>query len=206
MGGFTAFRVGELIKYLGRFYPRGPGEIPAWLLNWAELDMKARVKSLSGGQKQRLSILLAMRHEPDLLVLDEPVASLDLQARLDFMGLLSEYCAKEERSAIISSHILSDLEKMVTRAIFMRRGAVVHDTPMKDFRRTTRWVSAPVAMEVLRAALPKTLSLLAEARESGALLVNGWNADVAGALHQALGVAVVERQPDLETAFLEMTR
>jgi ABC-2 type transport system ATP-binding protein len=200
MTGFGWFKVGELIAYLGKFYATDPGLPPAWLLDWADLDMKARVKSLSGGQKQRLAIVLAMRHGPDLLILDEPVASLDPQARRDFMALLVTFCAQEGRSAIISSHILSDLEKIATRAIFMRHGRLIHDTPMSRFRSSARWITAP------RDALPETLACLAEDRATGALLVDGWDDHHATLLTASLGTPPEIRIPDLETAFLEMTR
>jgi ABC-2 type transport system ATP-binding protein len=205
MTGFTAFRVGGLLDYIANFYPAPPGPTPAWLTDWADLDPKARVKALSGGQRQRLSILLAMRHSPDLLILDEPVASLDPAARRDFMAMLARYCETAGRSAVISSHILSDLERMVTRAIFMRRGQVIHDTPMQRFREYTRWLAAPVPGEALRAALPETLSVLAVAQD-GALLVDGWTEAAAAQAHGALGAAIAATPPDLETAFLEMTR
>jgi ABC-2 type transport system ATP-binding protein len=194
MTGFSPFRVGELLTYIGKFYATPPGPPPAWLLDWADLDMKARIKNLSGGQRQRLSILLALRHEPDLLILDEPVASLDPQARRDFMQLLKTYCTSSGRSIVISSHILSDLEKIASRAIFMRRGRVVHDTPMDRFREKVRWVTAP------RDALPETLTVLGEA--DGALLVDGWTET----LHQTIGPHITTQVPDLETAFLEITR
>lgn len=203
MTGFTAFRVGELIDYLGKFYPAPPPAPPAWLRDWADLDPQARVKSLSGGQKQRLAILLALRHEPDLLILDEPVASLDPQARRDFMALLAGYCARAARSAVISSHILSDLEKVATRALFMRHGTIVHDTSMPRFRASTRWISAPGLGPAL---LPDRVTLLAREPESGALLVDGWDEDAAGALRQRLGGDVAARVPDLESVFLEITR
>lgn len=200
LNGFTWFKVGELIDYLGKFYARAPDPVPPWLLEWAGLDMKQRVKALSGGQKQRLVILLALRHEPDFLVLDEPVSSLDPQARLDFVALIARFCRENGRSALISSHILSDLEKIATRAIFMRRGMIVHDTPMERFRTTMRWVLAP------RDALPGELSVLADDSVTGELLVDGWNDAAAARTAQNTGAPVVVRQPDLETAFLEMTR
>ncbi len=205
MTGFTAFRVGGLLDYLANFYPAPPGPTPAWLMDWADLDPKARVKALSGGQRQRLSILLAMRHGPDLLILDEPVASLDPAARRDFMTMLTRYCETEGRTALISSHILSDLERMVTRAIFMRRGQVIHDTPMSRFRAHTRWLSAPVQESALRAALPETLTILAVG-QGGTLLVDGWTDAAALAARHALGTDIAATPPDLETAFLEMTR
>ncbi len=200
LNGFTWFKVGELIDYLGEFYARSPGPVPPWLLEWAALDMKQRVKALSGGQKQRLAILLALRHAPDFLVLDEPVSSLDPQARLDFVALIARFCRENGRSALISSHILSDLEKIATRAIFMRRGVIVHDTPMERFRTTMRWVHAP------REALPEGLSVLAVDRARGELLVDGWNDAAAARTAQLAGAPVTVRQPDLEAAFLEMTR
>ncbi len=200
MTGFTWFKVGELVAYLGKFYATPPKPVPAWLLDWAGLDMKVRVKALSGGQKQRLAILLAMRHEPDLLVLDEPVASLDPQARLDFIGLIARFCHETGRSALISSHILSDLEKIATRAIFMRRGVIVHDTPMARFRTAMRWVEAEPT------ALPDAVRVLATERESGALLVDGWDEAMADAVGARLGRTIAVRRPDLETAFLEITR
>jgi ABC-2 type transport system ATP-binding protein len=200
MSGFGWFKVGELIEYLGQFYARTPGPVPPWLLQWAGLDMRQRVKALSGGQKQRLAIVLALRHEPDLLVLDEPVASLDPQARLDFMALIARFCRESGRSALISSHILSDLEKVATRAIFMSRGSIVHDTPMARFRTAMRWVSAP------REALPQDVVVLAEDRDRGALLVDGWEEGVSARVAQTVGGPIEARQPDLEAAFLEITR
>ena len=200
MSGFSWFKVGELLEYIGQFYAHPPGPVPPWLLQWAGLDMRQRVKALSGGQKQRLAIVLAFRHEPDLLVLDEPVASLDPQARLDFMALIARFCGETGRSALISSHILSDLEKVATRAIFMCRGSIVHDTPMERFRTVTRWVGAP------RAALPQDVVVLAEDRNRGALLVDGWDEAVAARVVQTMGGQIEVRQPDLEAAFLEMTR
>ncbi len=205
MTGFTWYRVGELIKYLGRFYADAPGEVPAWLLQWADLDLRARVKSLSGGQKQRLAIVLGMRHLPDLLILDEPVASLDPQARLDFIALLTDYCRASERSIIISSHILSDLEKLATRAVFMRRGSIVHDVPMQRFRTATRWIARSDGGS-LHGLLPARLSVLGAARDEGALLVDGWDAAAEAELRARGSGDLQVRSPDLEAAFLEMTR
>lgn len=199
MSGFSWFKVGELIDYIGKFYNKPPGDVPAWLLDWADLSLNQRVKGLSGGQKQRLAILLALRHLPDFLVLDEPVASLDPQARRDFMALIARFCNETGKSALISSHILSDLEKISTRAVFMRGGMIVYDTPMAHFRTATRWVFAP------RTTIPEHVRMLA-VREDGGILVEGWDESLAARIEQQAQAPVIVQKPDLEEAFLEITR
>lgn len=211
MTGFAGFNAGELIDYLARFQVPalgafGTAAFDARLADWAQLPMGTRVRSLSGGQRQRLSIILALRHAPDLLVLDEPVASLDPQARHDFMALLAEYRDRTGAAVLISSHILSDLERISTRAVFVARGRVVHDTPVARFRDGTRLLRCPPEqIAALRAALAgPAISVLRET-PSGALLVDGWQPGAEAALRVA-GLTVEIDAPDLEAAFLEMTR
>lgn len=192
MTGFGAFTVGKLIDYIGAFYGSLPPVDPA-LLHWADLDPKKLVRSLSGGQRQRLAILLAMRHAPDFLVLDEPVASLDPHARRDFMNLLGDYARRTGASVLISSHILSDLERLCSRLLFLRQGQVVLDVPTTVFRATTRWLdhATPHSLNDL------PLQIIGQ-RETG-LLVHGWSEDVM--LPEGTTVSV----PDFEDAFLEIT-
>ncbi|MFT9297199.1 MAG: ABC transporter ATP-binding protein [Gluconobacter sp.] len=192
MTGFAAFTVGKLIDYIGAFYGTLPPIDPA-VLRWADLDPKKIVKNLSGGQRQRLAILLAMRHEPDFLVLDEPVASLDPHARRDFMNLLGDYAQRTGASVLISSHILSDLERLCSRLLFLRQGQVVLDVPTPVFRATTRWLdhATPHILDNV------PLQIIGQ-RETG-LLVHGWSEDIL--LPEETTVSV----PDFEDAFLEIT-
>jgi len=199
LSGFDWFRVGELIDYLAAFQSTTHRAMPQELLDWAALDMSARVKRLSGGERQRLAIMLGMRHSPDLLILDEPVASLDPRARQGFIAMLARYCAGG-RAALISSHILSDIEKVATRAIFLRAGRVVYDAEMDVFRRYTRWV------DVSRSELPVGTAVLIEDNGVGRVLVEHWTDEAHRALCAQLGREVKVSAPDLEAAFLEMTR
>jgi ABC-2 type transport system ATP-binding protein len=70
---------------------------------------------LTAGQPQKLAILLALRHEPDLLILDEPVAGLDPVARRDSLRTILEIAEDEERTVLFSTHITSDLERVASR-------------------------------------------------------------------------------------------
>lgn len=195
MTGFGNFRVGQLMDYIAAFYGELPPVDPA-LIAWADLDPKKQVRALSGGQKQRLAIVLAMRHNPEFLVLDEPVASLDPHARRDFMNLLDAYTQRTGASILISSHILSDLERMCSRLLFVRQGRVVLDVPTGTFRATTRWLEHP-APDQLLALLPPDVQILGQRPD--ALLVHGWTGDL------SLPENTLTVVPDFEDAFLEIT-
>ena len=79
------------------------------------VDSRQRIKGMSVGQRQKLSILLALGHRPDLLILDEPVASLDPIARRQFLEQIVEVAADGSRSVVFSSHIVSDVERLANK-------------------------------------------------------------------------------------------
>jgi ABC-2 type transport system ATP-binding protein len=76
------------------------------------LDTRQRAGSLSGGQRAQLALTLAMAKRPELLLLDEPVASLDPLARREFLQGLMEAVAEQRLSVVLSSHLVADLERV----------------------------------------------------------------------------------------------
>jgi ABC-2 type transport system ATP-binding protein len=92
---------------------------PSWDAKLAEdrigrlgLDPRQRAGQLSGGQRAQLALTLAVAKRPELLVLDEPVASLDPLARREFLKGLMEVVAEHGASVILSSHLIADLERV----------------------------------------------------------------------------------------------
>ncbi len=92
---------------------------PGWDMGFAEqrvarigLDPDQKAGKLSGGQRAQLALTLAVAKRPRLLILDEPVASLDPLARREFLQDLMEAVADHEVSVILSSHLVSDLERV----------------------------------------------------------------------------------------------
>jgi ABC-2 type transport system ATP-binding protein len=77
-----------------------------------ELDLDQTAGSLSGGQRAQLALTLAVAKRPQLLILDEPVASLDPLARREFLQSLMEFVAEGEVSVVLSSHLVADLERV----------------------------------------------------------------------------------------------
>lgn len=116
----------EHLSELGRVYSRFDFDHALRLALMLDLPMGTRADQLSLGDQQKLSVVLALAHHPDLLILDEPVASLDPLARRDFMRALFDDQALRQhpRSVLISSHLLSDLERVVTHVCFLRKGQV----------------------------------------------------------------------------------
>jgi ABC-2 type transport system ATP-binding protein len=76
------------------------------------LDPRQKAGSLSGGQRAQLALTLAIAKQPELLLLDEPVASLDPLARREFLQGLMEIVAKHDVSVVLSSHLIADLERV----------------------------------------------------------------------------------------------
>ena len=88
------------------------------------LDPAQKAGKLSGGQRAQLALTLALAKRPELLVLDEPVARLDPLARRDFLRSLMAYIAEHGASVILSSHLVSDLERVCDYLIMLMASRV----------------------------------------------------------------------------------
>jgi len=92
--------------------PGWDGELARRRIGQLGLDPRQRAGSLSGGQRAQLALTLALAKRPELLLLDEPVASLDPLARREFLRGLMESVAEHGVSVVLSSHLVSDLERV----------------------------------------------------------------------------------------------
>jgi ABC-2 type transport system ATP-binding protein len=99
--------------------PGWDGELAAERVERLGLDPGQRAGSLSGGQRAQLALTLAMAKRPEVLVLDEPIASLDPLARREFLQSLMEFTAGHGVSVIISSHLVTDLERICDYLILL---------------------------------------------------------------------------------------
>ncbi|MGL4513419.1 MAG: ABC transporter ATP-binding protein [Lacipirellulaceae bacterium] len=132
--------VAQVIAYTGAFYPRWNDKLADDLARRWDLPLGDRAGVLSAGQLQTLGLVLALGHEPDLLVLDEPVASLDPVARREFLRTLFDVVGdgRGERTVLFSSHITSDLERVATRVVMLQGGAVSLDSGIDDLKERVR--------------------------------------------------------------------
>ncbi|MDL5030823.1 ABC transporter ATP-binding protein [Pelomonas sp. APW6] len=127
---FEQFTTTQLLAYFRTFYPRWNDALVEGLMSRWELPRDKPIAKLSGGQQQRLSIVRALAHGPDLLVLDEPVAALDPLGRRDFLRELVELVLDRGTTVVFSTHILSDLERVAFNVAFMARGQLALQAPL----------------------------------------------------------------------------
>jgi ABC-2 type transport system ATP-binding protein len=193
---FEELRADELLAYFRSFYPRwNDTKVQGLLERWA-VPRDIPIGRMSGGQQQRLSLIRALAHEPELLVLDEPVASLDPLARRDFLRELVEQVLDRGTTVVFSTHILSDLERVAFNVAFLREGRIALQSPLDELLEETRLLIGP---EALLAALPRAgVGVEVLSRRPGRWLVR--RVDEA-----ALAPGLVAQRASLEDLFEALT-
>jgi ABC-2 type transport system ATP-binding protein len=126
--------VRQAIDYFAVFYPKWNERLVGELVREFNVDPKQKIAALSLGTLQKVAIILALAHEPELLILDEPAASLDPAARRDFLKALVNIAADGKRTILFSTHITSDLERVADRVAILRGGKIVYDGELADLK------------------------------------------------------------------------
>jgi ABC-2 type transport system ATP-binding protein len=109
---YANLSVADHLKLGAKLNPRWDAKVARGRVQQLDLDPKQKAGKLSGGQRAQLALTVAVAKRPELLILDEPVASLDPLARRDFLRHLMESVAENDSSVILSSHLVSDLERV----------------------------------------------------------------------------------------------
>jgi ABC-2 type transport system ATP-binding protein len=197
-------RVHQIIAYTAAFYPRWNGEAIARLAREWELPPKDRVATLSPGQLQKLAILLGLGHEPELLVLDEPVASLDPVARRDFLRAILEFTREENRTILFSTHITSDLERIADRVAILRDGRIVFHDGLDTLKESVKRLRITAAHDFpADFTIPDALRLEVSGRNAVAAVTGVGDGHIAE-LRTKWGASVDVEDLSLEDIFLEM--
>ncbi len=109
------------------------------------IDLTCKASRLSGGQQPQVALVLALAKRPHLLVLDEPVASLDPLARREFLSVLMDAVACGHVSVLLSSHVLAELERVADHLIVLNQGRVQLAGSLDEITATHRLVTGPAA-------------------------------------------------------------
>lgn len=139
----------QMLGYFKAFYPRWNGaKVDNLLLRWGfdKLMQDKPISKLSGGEQQRLSIIRALAHDPELLVLDEPVSALDPVGRREFLRELIDGVIERGTTVVFSTHILSDLERVALDLAFLKDGKIALQGRLDELLEGARRVVGPASL------------------------------------------------------------
>jgi ABC-2 type transport system ATP-binding protein len=165
------------------------------LLDEFELPRRRRASALSRGMRVKLGLALALAHNAELLVLDEPTTGLDPVFRRELLGRLSAIIADGRTSVLFSTQILTDLERVADFAVFLRSGRVLFSGPKDDL--LDRWAIVRGGPELAAVAGADAVRGIRKSRMGFDVLFD----DPDAAKLRCGGPAVVER-PTLDDVFL----
>ena len=170
------------------------------------VPLERRIMTLSVGERQKLSVLTALGHRPELLVLDEPVASLDPIARRQFLAELFEIAGTRKRTVLFSSHIVSDLERAANKVWIIKDGRLHWQGEIDALKESV------VRLHIRsRAPLPRDFTVpdALAVRVEGAVATVAmaqWREERAAALARSLDAAIEVEPLGLEEIFVELNR
>ena len=119
-------------------------ETPRGRLRSLDIPLDRRIEHLSGGMRAQVALAVAMSKRPDVLLLDEPVAALDPLARREVLSSLAVAMAEGPLTVLISSHLLSDLERICDHLVVLSKGRPALTGDVEDLLRQHKQVTVPV--------------------------------------------------------------
>ncbi len=196
---------GKLIDFTASFYPVWNVSLVDRLVREWGVDRNAGIGTLSEGELQKLLIILALGHEPELLIFDEPVASLDPASRRDFLKTILDIVSSRKCTVFLSTHITSDLERVADMVGVMKAGEIDFCGGLDDLKEDVKRVRLfgikdPTEVSEVAGLLSRKVT-----GTEAILTVRGFN-DALKASLQGIADKVAVEDLDLEEIFLEMNK
>ena len=164
----TWMKVGDLLEFVANTHPRFEIAKARALLTETDITENLKIEALSKGMKTRLHLAIILAINTELLILDEPTLGLDVLVRRDFQDRLVEDYYNQQRSILITTHQIDEIENILTRVVFIREGRITMDFKISDLK--TRYVkvvtdknivfSEPGLQPIYQRSLPEKTELI----------------------------------------------
>jgi ABC-2 type transport system ATP-binding protein len=136
MALFPAMSLAEHARYFSPGYPGWDAGRARALADRLEVSWSAPAGKLSAGDRQKACLVLALAHRPELLVLDEPAATLDAVVRRTILEVLIDHVAEGETTILVATHVLTDLERLADKIGFLSGGKIILEMPLDRLKET----------------------------------------------------------------------
>lgn len=135
--------IAETFKYGRKLNPSWDDRLALARIEQLGLSLRHKVGKLSGGQQAQVALTLALAKQPELLLLDEPVASLDPLARREFLNAIMEVVAEKRVTVVLSSHIVAELERVCDYLVTLAEGRPQLAGPIDEIVSSHRLLVGP---------------------------------------------------------------
>jgi len=133
--------VSQLAWFCSGFYPTWNHEYCTQLMKDMELPPNEKLRNLSRGTQAKVALLLAMAHQPELLILDEPTAGLDVVVRRDFLEGVIDLIQQEGRTVFFSSHLVHEVERVADWVGIIDDGMMVVSKPIEELKGSVKRIN-----------------------------------------------------------------
>jgi ABC-2 type transport system ATP-binding protein len=187
--------VAQIVWFCKGFYPAWDDTLAADLMRQMELPPAEKLRNLSRGTQAKVALLLAMAHRPDLLILDEPTAGLDVVVRREFLEGVIDLIQQEGRTVFFSSHLVHEVERVADWVGVLDEGRLIWSGPIDDLKRSVkRLVLTFPDAAPQRIALEGVLSTQVSGRQA-TVVVRNHSGEVMQAAHLVAPQVEVEDLP-----------
>jgi ABC-type multidrug transport system ATPase subunit len=148
LAAYDSMTVSQLLTFLRPFYPKWDNGYCYHLMGRYELPLEVKIRDLSKGMKTKVSLICALSHRPEFLVLDDPTVGLDAVTLGEVFETLHEISEREAATVFISSHNIDEVEKIATHIGFIKEGRLLLADTLEGLRMRTREVKLTFRDEV----------------------------------------------------------
>ena len=197
--------VSEIMWFIKPFYPTWDDGECERLIKHFELDPKQRIKALSKGMVAKVALTIALSHHPEILILDEPTGGLDAVVRREFLESIVDLIESGDRTVFISSHLLSDVERVADRIALVDHGRLVTQETLASLKGRVRQLRLRFGESVPEQINGEGILSAKQHDHEWVVTVSNFDDQTPGTLKEQLGAKGVEVVDlGLEEVFVEL--